>query len=274
MVYVNEPLGGLIAFDDRGDVRWRSTRDSSSDSFIRSGAAVAVLNENTVVVADRGEGRLLRFARDGKLRGTVPLASDWLTQTLCAPSDSTIVLAGDDIPYAEFGRGGQIVNRPPFPWPALADSSVLFRYVLLGGSEGIPGCVVALGTGAEFAILDGENEVILAPYIERVPPPVVTTVVDSSRDVVTTNSHLESKVSAATRIAASAEFIAIAFGGSTPRRDGLIDFYDRHSGRYLTSIHLGEPVDGLAASGDTLYVLEIQRGTPALVAMRIHGLGG
>lgn len=232
-------------------------------------AALAIDHDGTAVVVRHGA--ITRVPADGGITRTVPLADEWSLHTACTPASGTVVLSAGPVPIALVGGDGRLTREWPYPWPALRDSALLLQQVLVASTPGVPGCVIAQSVGSGFATTADGTQFDTATYIERVALPVVTTRVDSTPDgVVRRQSMPPDIIYTARRLAASARYVVIGFGGATPRRRGLIDVYDRATRAYLGSAMLEAPILDLAASGDTLFVLHELRGTPHLAALRLR----
>lgn len=217
------------------------------------------------------EGAVTRLSRDGGAGAPAVLAQSWSLHTACALDGRGVVLTAGDTPIGVVATDGRPLGPLEYPWPALRDSALLLQQVLAASSPGTPGCVFAQSVGSGFATTADGLTFDTASYVERVPLPVIQTRVDSTADGVVRSQSVPRDIAyTAMRLAVSDRFIVVAFGGATPRRRGLVDVYDRGSRAYLGSAMLEVPIQGLAASGDTLYVMHDAQGTPQLAALRLR----
>ena len=258
-VFVSDADKGLITFTDSGNSAWRA-----SGLF----GPLSVLAESTLAAVRSSDRYLTFFEVDGERQNFATATGVPETQSLCASTDRTVLVSGGPARLTSVGRWGGSPAAHPFPWPELLDSSSLLRQTVVASSSGRPGCVIALVVGNQFTLTHGSDSLSFHPFVESIVVPAVRETVDTAGDAITTRTSFVSRATAAESIAMDDSLIFIAFGGSTPHREGLIDIYDRATGAYRSSVKLGVRIRAVAAGNGAVYVLHSTSGVPALAALR------
>ena len=260
-VFVSDADKGLLAFTDSGNSAWHA-----SGLF----GPLSVLSESTLVAVRSSDRYLTFFAMDGERQNFATATGVPETQSLCASTEQTILVTGGSARLTSVGRWGGSTVAHPFPWRELLDSSSLLRQTFVASSPGRPGCVIALVVGNQFALTHGSDSLSFHPFVESIVVPAVRQTVDTAGDEITTTMSFAFRATAAEGVAMDDSLIFIAFGGSTPHREGLIDIYDRASGAYRSSLKLGVRIRAIAVGNGAVYVLHSNSGVPALAAFRAH----
>lgn len=258
-VFVSDADKGLITFTDSGKSAWRA-----SGLF----GPLAVLAESTLAAVRSSDRYLTFFEMNGERQNFATATGVPETQSLCASTDRTMLVTGGPARLTSVGRWGGPPAVHPFPWPELLDSSSLLRQTVVASSSRRQGCVIALVVGNQFALTHGSDSLSFHPFVESIAVPAVRQTVDTAGDAITTRTSFVSRATAAESIAMNDSLIFIAFGGSTPHREGLIDIYDRETGAYRSSVKLGVRIRAVAAGNGAVYVLHSNSGVPALAAFR------
>ncbi len=258
-VFVSDAGKGLLAFSDSGNAAWHA-----SDLF----GPLAVLAESTLVAVRSSDRYLLFFDMHGERLPFATATGVPETQSLCASTERTILVTGGPARLTSVGRWGGPSAAHPFPWRDLVDSSSLLRQTFVASSSGRPGCVIALVVGNQFALTHGSDSLSFHPFVESIVVPAVRQTVDTAGDAITSTVSFVSRATAAEDVAMDDSLIFIAFGGSTPHREGLIDIYDRETGAYRSSLKLGVRIRAIAAGNGAVYVLHSNSGVPAVAALR------
>lgn len=269
-VYLADSRLGVLAFDAAGAQLWRTPGEEGGPAGVGQTRAFVVDSPASPLVLDR-TGRLVRLDSAGRVAHAAYISGARSPSSLCRLSDRALLETDFDDGYKELERSGQLRDTPEYPFPALADSSHLLKALTLASAPDADGCIIAQLVGNEFAIRDvfGVRRV---PYVEQIVLPPVQLTIDSFPGGSRREEKLLSPIHTAERVATTKQLIAISFGGASPRRDGIIDLYDRAAGRYLGTVRIGTPVDAVALAGDTLYVAHLVSGVPALTALRLPPL--
>lgn len=269
-VYVADATHGIVAFDADGRSLWSAALPAVEGPSVTSVGALVVLNERLLVVADRGTGTIRHLTRDGRFTGAHRLDEQWTLHSLCALSDSTLLLTSGDAPLGVVALDGRTLRHAELPWPGLRDADRMLQQSVVASAPDGEGCVVAQSIGGAFAFTPNGERFDTASYVEQRPLPKIIVHVDTVPDgVVTSRAMPPDHAPTAERAAIAGGRIYIAYGGDVPSRDGLVDVYDRPSLAYRASLRLGVPVRALAASGDTLYVLHDASGETGLLGLRV-----
>lgn len=273
-VFVSDAVAGLVALDASGQREWPVPNARGAGRFGQAFGALTLRRDSTIVMTERSGTRLLRARVTGRGVDQVVLDRRWNPNAICAPTDSTLLLTMGEAPLGVVDGDGREVGRPPYPWLAMRDSSLILQQTVVASSPTATGCLVAQAFGGGFAITDDGNQFRVFETPETVALPGVVETIDSTATSITRSTRLVEPVLAAVQAAVTDTLAIIAFGGATPVREGLIDLYDRRTGAYLGSAKLGAPVRALAAAGDTLFVLHRFEGRVALTAWRLSVAGG
>lgn len=267
-VFVTDAVTGLVALGPDGRLLWTAAGQGYPGQ--QSLGALTVRSDSTIAIVERSGTRLWTARVDnGTMRETI-LARRWSPNTVCTPTDSTVLLTMSDAPLGLVHRNGREVDLPAYPWIGMRDSAVILQQTIAASSSTADGCLIAQAFGGGFALTDDGIRYRVFETPEVVSFPRVLESVDSTADAITRSTRLAETVPAAIQAALTDRHVMIAFGGSTPRREGLVDLYDRGSATYLGSAKIGAPVRALAASGDTLLVLHGFEGRTALTAWRFR----
>ncbi|HUF30398.1 MAG TPA: hypothetical protein VMM77_07000 [Gemmatimonadaceae bacterium] len=258
-VFVSDADKGLLAFTDSGSATWRV-----GGHF----GPIAVLSDSTIVALRASDRHLTFFDLHGERQSFATTTGVPEAQGLCAASERSMLVAGGPARLTMVGRWGDPPVALPFPWLELRDSSSLLRQTVVASSSRRPGCVIALVVGNQFALTHGSDSVSFHPFVESIVVPAVRQTVDTAGEEITTTTAFVNRATAAESVAMDDSLVFIAFGGSTPHREGLIDIYDRASGAYRSSMRIGVRVRALAAGNGAVYVLHSNSGVPALAALR------
>lgn len=258
-VFVSDTDRGLLAFTDSGTAAWHA-----SGLF----GPLAVLAESTLVAVRWDDRYLLFFDMHGERLPFATATGVPQTQSLCASTERTILVTGGPARLTSVGRWGGSPTAHPFPWRELLDKSSLLRQTFVASSSGRPGCVIALVVGNQFALTHAPDSLSFHPFVESIVVPAVRHTADTAGDRITSTESFAFRATAAEDVAMDDSLIFIAFGGSTPHREGLIDIYDRTTGAYRSSFKLGVRIRAIAAGNGSVYVLHSKSGVPALAALR------
>lgn len=253
-----------------GALDWRV--GGPRDSTIAPIALTAAPSGRGVIVADAAHGRLVALGADGRPASApaVAFAAAADARSLCALPDGSVLVAGADPAGAllRVARHAPSPERVPLPWPDLAARHRLAIQVTLASAPVArsPGCVVALALGRGFALYDGIRYVARERYVEPFDLPGVTTTVTGDSALYTRVERLDDSRLAARDVALSAARVAVAFDGSTAFRARVVDFYDRRTLDYASSLSFPGRIAAVADDGRTLYVAFMRRGRAAVAA--------
>jgi len=272
-VFVSDRVAGLVALDARGKRLWLASDSRGAGVTGPALGALTLRSDSTIVVTERSGTRLLRARVAGGAVHHIVLDRRWNPNTICALTDSTLLLTMGEAPLVVVDGAGRELNRPVYPWLALRDSSLILQQTVVASSPVATGCLVAQAFGGGFATTDDGLRFRMLETPEAVALPRVVETVDSAAASITRSTRLVDPVAAAIHAAVTDTLAIIAFGGATPVREGLIDVYDRRSGAYLGSAKAGTPIRAMAAAGDTLFVLHRFEGRVALTAWRLSVAG-
>lgn len=268
-VFVSDGVAGLVALDAGGKLLSPASDSRRAGVTGQALGALTLRSDSTIVVTERSGTRLLRGRVAGGALDHIVLDRRWNPNTVCALTDSTVLLTMGEAPLVVLDRAGRELHWPLYPWLALRDSSVMLQQTVVASSPAATGCLIAQAFGGGFATTDDGLRFRVFETPEAVALPHVVETVDSTAASVTRSTRLVDPVAAAIQAAVTDTLAIIAFGGATPVREGLIDVYDRRSGAYLGSAKVGAPIRALAAAGDTLFVLHRFEGRVALTAWRL-----
>jgi hypothetical protein len=269
-VYVADATHGVVAFDSNGRAMWRAALPAITGPSAGSVGALVVVDDSLLVVADRGTGTLRHLTSGGRFIGAHRLDEHWTLHSICALSDSTLLLTSGDAPLGIVTLDGRTVRHPELPWPELRDRDRMLQQSVVASAPEGRGCVVAQSVGGGFAFTPNGERFDTASYVEQRPLPEILVQVDTVPDgIVTSRAMPPDHAPTAERAATAGDRIYIAYGGDVPSREGLVDVYERPSLAYRVSLRLGVPVRALAASGDTLYVLHDASGETGLLGLRV-----
>lgn len=264
-VFVSDAERGLLAFTDSG----QALREGGGAIHRGLLGPIVVFSDSTVAVVRRSDGALHLFDAAGARLAHVPATEAPEANGMCALDAYRVLLAGGPRSLTIADRRGGPPLALPFPWQRLRDSSILLQQTVVASSVGREGCVVAQVVGNEFAVMDREDSVRFHRFIEAIEIPPVRQTVETAGDQIATTSAFVSRVSSAESVAMDDSLIFVAFAGSSARREGVVDVYDRESGAYRASVRIGVPIRALSAGNGALYVLHAGAGLPALLALRL-----
>lgn len=264
-VFVTDADRGLIALTDSGTLRY----GAGAPTYRELLGPITVLADSTLVLARRSDGALHFFDPAGKRYPQVPASEAPQALGLCALDDQHFLLAGGPRSLTIVDRRGGTPLPFPIPWTHLRDSSTLLQQTVIASSAGRTGCVIALVVGNEFALLNGEDSTTFHPFIESIEIPAVRHTIETAGDQITTTDAFVTRAITAESVAMDDTLVFVAFAGAGARREGLVDLYDRGTGRYRSSLRLGVPIQALATGNGALYVLHSSEGIPTLMALRL-----
>lgn len=270
-LYVLDPmLQQVIRLSPSGDLDWRWGRKGEGPGELGNVRALDVTPDGGVVLADSGNCRLVFLSAHGVLEreDAVVCADFGLMEGVAALASGDVVLDTNrpGNPWILQSASGE-QDSVRVPWPGLEGMHFLQRYGNVGRSDGDV-WVFGFEAGNGWFVLERDKVLGVFPYVEHTDFP----------EVIVSQSGNRTMWRMAERPAYSAydlnvwkDTLYVVPGGHTEHRFRVLDKYGIRSGEYLHSQALPDFTDGVAVTGDRVFVLNNRELYPQITSLRRKG---
>ena len=267
--HANAKLVALSLAD--GARLWAAGSLGSGPKEWRGPLAIAGRHEGSIAVWDQTLRRVVLVSLDGTVLSSRSVPGVSATGGMCIADGrrALLGLTGRDSSSLAFVdlASAEVGEHIPLPWPAYRDVPSVGSQVVLGYAGG--DCLIATLYGSGLARLSGhDGSIDTIAVVESVPLPVVEWRTTKWGRGISLGKGTVNGVSAVARVA---DFVVVAFGGSSPQRRRILDFYDWTTGRYEGSLIAQGDVESLAGIDDLLFMrTEDSSGFYRIDAVRIR----
>ena len=270
-LYVLDPmLQQVVRLSPAGDLDWRWGRKGEGPGELGNVRAIDVTADGGLVLADSGNCRLVFLSPQGlvKQERTIICSEFSLIEGVAALSSGGVVLDTNRPadPWLLVSTGGQ-QDSVAIPWSRFAEMHFLQRYGNVAASENDT-WVFAFEAGNGWFSFEADKPLGTYPFVEHTEFP----------EIIVNRSGNSTMWRMARRPAYSAydvdiwqDTMYVLPGGHTPHRLRVLDKYEVSSGRYVYSQTLPNVADGVAVTGDRVFVLDNRGLYPQITSLRWKG---
>lgn len=252
----------LLALSPSLELRWRFGGKGSGPGEFTMVRSLAIAPAGDAVLYDAGLGRVTTVTRDGSLGGSLRITG---RAEQVAPAGPGRYIEfnpdGKNSPVLQVDSLGHEPSEVPLAWPGYAQMNPLVRGGgLLQGDPASGRWLLALTDGNGWFGFRGARALpFVGKYVEHTEFPNLVVRKDGR--------FLESTGHSAQGVAIADSTVAFLFAGLGDSAYRLVDRYRFEDGRYLGTLLLPRPVNGLAvADGD--YFVVFNNPAPAVMRLR------
>jgi hypothetical protein len=260
----------LKSFSINGAEQWSVGRAGAGPGEYRNPTDLRTTSEESILLRDPSNARILILNGTGGLRGAIPTASQ-SHKMLALANNRVMVLGGSHNDFAVImDDKGRVATTVPLPPTEAARPVVSRQAVAAQASDGVG--VIAYVYGGEFIVVDADGEMKRMHGIEPLGfPDVVSVKVGDKKQYTAT--RVDPKAPRGTRSAAvDKRHVYLAFGGRSKDAGALLDVYDRGSGAYKYSWRIPKGVVSVTACDEAL-VFHFNDPLPHLILYRTPSKG-
>lgn len=257
----------LNAFGLDGKRLWQYGRKGSGPEEFRSVRDMELSADQTVMLLDPPNGRILEIDQSGSVVRRISLKGAGMAEQFAPAGANAIVLATPhpDSPFVEIDTLGAVRARRAFPWAPFRRIPYLARQGLTA-SDGVH-WVYAFEMGDGWFAFDGLTAApVIGRYVEHRDFPVILRRKEGGG--VSESFAAYSPCTACDVVMADSSIYVLA-GGSDSTAKQIVDEFARSDGRYTRSFRLPSPVGQFTVRHGVFYVV-INEPVPAIIALRPH----
>lgn len=270
-LYVLDPMLQQVArLSPMGNLDWRWGNKGEGPGELGNVRAFDVTPDGGLVLADSGNCRLVFLSPQGMvereqtiicngfslIEGVAALSSGDVVLDTNRPADPWMLVSADDQK-----------DSVKVPWSGFTTMHFLQRYGNVAPSDKDT-WVFAFEAGNGWFSFEADTPLGMFPYVEHTEFP----------EIIVNRSGNSTMWRMARRPAYSAydmdvwkDTMYVLPGGHTPHRFRVLDKYDITSGQYVYSQALPNVADGVAVTGDRVFVLDNRGLYPQITSLRWKG---
>ncbi|WP_423928306.1 hypothetical protein [Candidatus Palauibacter sp.] len=280
---VPAPHGGVYVFDlaasravhidEAGRVAWVWGRRGQGPGEFMDVRALSEDHDGGIVLADHGNGRIVRLDPDGNLVREVPLLIE------ASYVDGIAAVEGGYALYTNGEPSLMIVNEDGREKARLANPSVAWEGIhwmqRTGDVVSWSGDAWVLGfeVGNGWYVIRGDS-IAAYPYVEHTSFPVMTVTVATEGATTTTTQRLPRVPYSGSTLSVRGDTLGVFFEGRSPDRNRTLDLYDLTTGAYIHSVATPRASDVVLAEDGTIYLLSRRSGLYSIVTALKPRKGG